>query len=1188
MLEVAVPKHTLIEFLEIRALLNAAYDLVGITALRSDPNFSNIDGRGVSVAVIDTGLDISHPLISPNYRAGADIVTGASTPTVTNPHGTHVAGIVGSKPDASRGYEGGVATGTGLIGLQVFTQGGNGEVGADNRSIERALQWVIDHRTQYNIVAVNMSLGGGFYTSPSQVAGTVYVDEIDELEDAGVTIVSTAGNSYGIVQNSSTGQQVSVEYPNSGAPGIVSTLNIGAVWETNEGSGFFWGNGSVDLSTAADRVTSFSQRPPVSAGNALFAPGALITSTYPNNQLQQSAGTSQASPMVAGAVALMQNAAMTFGGRLLSPAEVRNILQNTGDTIVDGDNEDDAIFVDSNSNGQVDSGELFTLKNTGVSYKRMNVHNALKSVRQMFVGGGGTVSGDPNGTISGAILGPTLTGAPVDPTAGVLGSDGSTVIGNRDVDMFQFTLAAGGQVTIEVASNPASPADFNSFLRLFDSSGNQLAFDDNNGVGDFSQIQMNLSAGTYFAGVSGSGNSTYNPITGAGLKAGKSGNFRIGFSLTNVDPNGLLAGAVQVDFTGTGGAPATFNGFIGSDYGNAVGVSDVDLFKVVIPDNGKLAVDVDTAYDSGFVDSYLRVFDSSGNQIGASDDDVASDFDGNALEFSDGTFHYDSVTSQAIGHTSDSFVIGTVSRGDVYYFGVSDFNNSTYNPANLVGRATGGTGGSYDIAITFANNDQNGAIAQAVDATTLPASFNGTLGADFGEEVGDRDVDIFKLRPTANGILEIAVSSYSDSGNTSPVDTVIKLFDGTGALLASSNDVNGPDPLLQISVPKNRNYYVAVAGKGNDSFDPFVLGSGSPGAVGNYFISMQLRSSSLASSLQDDRIGDGAVRTVTLGELVAGSVGADSGFARGSADVDLFRFVAPSSGQVEIRSISPDAFGADTFLRLFDASGNEISFNDNADSGTVNTRIQASVTGGQTYFIGVNGAGADPRGYDPVTGLGAAAGSTGEYVLQIDGLFASVVSGELVFNGSAGNDTMSVTSTSTKLKAVRNGSTLIFSKSPITRVSVDAGAGNDNVAIGSGVVATYILGGDGNDLLNGGDGNDTLTSGAGKNTLFGNNGNDRLNGSGGRDALYGGAGDDRLYGNGGNDTLDGGGNVDRLFAGDGDDNLIGGGSNDKLYGDAGNDTLTGNAGADLMDGGVGTDAATDDGTDSLISIEQLL
>jgi len=1182
-------KSALRELLEPRLLLSAAYDLIGLTQARNDPAFSTIDGGGVSVAVIDTGLDINHPLIAPNYVAGANIVTGGTVPTVVNPHGTHVAGIVGARPDPARNYDGGVAPGVGLIGLNVFRQTSSGDVGADNRTIERALQWVLDNRARYNIVAVNMSLGSGFYTSQSQVAGDIYRDEIQALEAAGVTVVSAAGNTYGVLRDSS-GQQFDLQFPNSASPGIISTLNVGAVWEANDGSGFYWpGGNTVDFSTGPDRIVSFSQRPPTSVGNAIFAPGAIIQSTWPNNQLHETQGTSMASPMVAGAVALLQDASQTFAGRLLSPTEVRNILLQTGDTIVDGDDEDDALFIDANGNGVADSGEITSLRNTGNSYKRINVYSALQFVRNMF--GGSANARDPNGIISGAIQGPNITGAPLDPIEGVLGTDGSVVVGNRDVDLYRFTVATAGEITIEVAPSLTNPANFNSFLRIFNSAGNQIAADDNSGTLDYSLVKINLQPGTYYAGVSGAGNSTYNPVTGAGTKTGKTGNFRIGFSLKNVDPNGVASGAVTVNLASRGEAPQVFNGFIGADFGQEVGVSDVDLFKIVVPDDGTLLVDVDTPFDTDFVDTFLRIFDANLNEIARNDDGFAVDVNGNQIEFAGSGGIAVNASSTAIGHTTDSFVGGTVTRGSVYYIGVSDFQNQAYNPGNLQNRATGGTGGFYNISIGFVNNDRNGSIDQAVDVTSLPlVNQPGIIGVDMGTNVGDRDVDILKFRPTTNSITEIRADSFGLAGNTDTVDLVLTLFDGTGAKLAQVDNVNGADPLIRMILPKNRDYYAAFSGKGNESYDPFILGSGSPGDTGTYNINIRLLSTSLESSMTDNTISSGAVKTVALGSTIPAAIGQDDGFINGATDVDLYRFVAPANGLVEVKAFTQDAFGADTFLRLFSAGGTELAFNDNDVAGSVNSRIQFAATSGTTYYIGVSGAGAAARSYDPVTGANAGAGSTGNYVLSIDGGFAGLSGKTVNVSGTAGNDAIRVAlGPGNTYSIFRGGGELRFSRTAVKSLSILAGDGNDVIELSASIdIVAYIDGGAGNDNVTGGSGNDTITGGAGKNTLSGGDGDDRINGSGGRDLIFGGAGADRLYGGAGNDTIDGGGGVDRIFGGDGDDSLIGASSNDKLYGENGNDTLIGAAGADLLDGGAGTDLADNDPADSRTSIEGLL
>src|SRR3954469_14837303 len=86
-----------IDPLEARYLLSAALDLIGVTALRSDPTLAGIDGSGVSVAIIDTGVDFTHPLLAPAQVAAHDFVRNNNQALPTDEHGTHVAGIVGAR-----------------------------------------------------------------------------------------------------------------------------------------------------------------------------------------------------------------------------------------------------------------------------------------------------------------------------------------------------------------------------------------------------------------------------------------------------------------------------------------------------------------------------------------------------------------------------------------------------------------------------------------------------------------------------------------------------------------------------------------------------------------------------------------------------------------------------------------------------------------------------------------------------------------------------------------------------------------------------------------------------------------------------------------------------------------------------------------------------------------------------------
>jgi len=469
----------------------------------------------------------------------------------------------------------------------------------------------------------------------------------------------------------------------------------------------------------------------------------------------------------------------------------------------------------------------------------------------------------------------------------------------------------------------------------------------------------------------------------------------------------------------------------------------------------------------------VRIFDAQGDEVRvnggplASDDDLATDAGGNLTEFADSNFpglvFADPVVRNFFnGHTTDSFLRATVDQGEVYYIGVSDFLNQDYDPTSLGDRPTTGTGGSYNLIVSFANSDLNGSIPKATTDVSLPFVQLENIGFDSNPEtgrsqsVGDRDVDFVKVRSQTGGILEVNIDAYEAVGIANPADTVALVFDSAGNQLAF-DDSNSFDPLIQLPIEANRDYFVAVTGYGNGNFDPFQLSSGSGGDEGDYILNLRLLSPRESSSLSDDRIDNIAMQELAIDSEVLGNIGEDDGFAIGPRDIDLYRFRPDITGMVDIRTstnllISPENPSADTFLRVFDAQGNEIAFNDDENNATRGSYLQVEVSAGTEYIIGVNGSSPEARNYDPLTGAGAAAGSMGDYLLSVTPSH----------DGDGSTET------------------------------------EDD----------FLTGTTGRDRLEGQNGNDTLLGGGGNDVLAGGAGNDLLNGEAGRDILVGGTGND--------------------------------------------------------------------------------
>jgi subtilisin-like proprotein convertase family protein len=331
--------------------------LVRLDELRANPELADIDGRGFSVVIIDTGIDLDHPFFGTdadgdgiadrivfNYDFSGGNDNDASD---YDGHGSNVSSIVAS----SDSLRPGMASAAGIIHLKVFPDQGGA---ATTRDIEEALQWVVANAGLYNIASVNMSLGYGNFAYARN--NTAWSDEFKALESLDVIMVAAAGNDYYELESTA-----GISLP-AADPGVIS---VGAVFAGNIG-GVRYFDGAHAARSGPDIITPFSQRHPAMLD--VFAPGAPISGAGANGGLLTQHGTSQATPHVAGAAALAQQISTQLLGRRLTVDEFRHLLATASTTITDGDDENDNVL------------------HSGLEYPRLDLVKMAAGIQQLQPG----------------------------------------------------------------------------------------------------------------------------------------------------------------------------------------------------------------------------------------------------------------------------------------------------------------------------------------------------------------------------------------------------------------------------------------------------------------------------------------------------------------------------------------------------------------------------------------------------------------------------------------------------------------------------------------------------------------------------------------------------------------------------------------------------------------------------------
>jgi hypothetical protein len=478
----------------------------------------------------------------------------------------------------------------------------------------------------------------------------------------------------------------------------------------------------------------------------------------------------------------------------------------------------------------------------------------------------------------------------------------STVSGNIDettnpainpADIYQVDLSFGQQLSANVNVPPNS---LNSYLRVFNATGAELANSGSGGSGNSAANYTAFATGEYYVGVSDAFNTGYDPnvsMSGSGATSGQ-------YDLTLLvnppvsDPNNSIANATTVSFV---------HGVSTSEQGLIFDPRDADLFKLSLNQFDAAQLSVNAIASGSTLESRLRLFDANGNELTS-----------NSNPGGDPSLKY-----EATG---------------VYYVGISGNGNDSYDP-NTPRSGVDASVGSFELQVLVNSPDSNFSLA-----TATPVHFiRGVSTTASGQIVDPPDADIFSLALNKGDTAQLGINALASG---SPLESRLRLFDAAGNELAS-NATPGSDPSLTYQVTDGGIYYVGVSGTANAAYDPRVPRSGVDASVGSFQLNVMVNSPPpVTQEVEPNDTLDNA-NPIAVPTSVGGSIG-------NLGDQDFYLFTVTAPGQLTVNA-APDSLSAlAPRLTLYGTDRQALLSADGQSGG--DTLIQQHLPAG-TYYVAV-------------------------------------------------------------------------------------------------------------------------------------------------------------------------------------------------------------------------------------------